>query len=175
MALKNLAVTPEGRTRVHTDIGTQRTTGASNGRFPARGQMLAPLALAVIVLAGCGGDDKSETANTSGPTTVAVTPAQAAPPSQRESVLRESLVEGTARGKKTNRFFVRSVDVDGGDVRVRTGGYPEDGAGAAGRGACAWIAGAEPWMESIEVVGEGGVELAAWEKGDKRCSNESAT
>lgn len=172
----------------------------------------APLVLAALAFAGCGGsDDDTAQAPTQAPTpgvetsttstqadsstqttettdstnatkddsedkpsakTTAkeTTRATAAPPARRETTLKTSLIEGTAGGKKDqNRFFVRTVKVDGGSVVVTTSGYPAANADRVGRGACNWIAGAESWMKSISVVGTGGAELATWSDGDKSC------
>lgn len=143
-----------------------------------------PLLLSAVVLAGCGGggDDQASTRVENGVTVVsggsggaktgdqesATSKTPPIAPDKRASVLRTSLVQGTATGKKKstqNRFKVSDVRVTDGRVTVTT-----DDAGQA-RGACAWIAGAENWMQSVTVVGKGSTPLATWKKGQNpRCT-----
>ena len=66
-----------------------------------------------------------------------------------------------------DQWSVIGVTAHGGAVSVHTDLAP--GNGAAFTGACTQLAGQEPWIDTIEVVGTDGAAHASWAKGDSAC------
>ena len=79
----------------------------------------------------------------------------------------ELLASYIANGTR-DQWSVMDVTVLGGTVTVHTDLPP--GSAGAFTGACGQLAGAQPWIETIRVVGTDGAAHGTWARGDAACS-----
>ena len=137
----------------------------------------ALIAACLLVAGGCGGTENEDAEPVTQDTVTERNPtdgsASSAEESQRPSRkdrqrAREIMAYYRESGAK-DRWLIDRVKVSGGDVVVETCIYPDSGGEGAFTGACTVLTDWEPWTERISVVGQDGLEHAAWSKGDIAC------
>lgn len=151
--------------------------------------MLRRLALALIAVAaltGCGDDSSggqaeegTEPAQTQTETTEASTESEA---EKEAAEARRAEKADRAREKRILRFYrgsggasrwsIKSVEVDGGEVTVKTELFPKESNQPFFVGACTTLIGLYDWIDSVKVEGLDDTGHASWSKDDAACQTQ---
>lgn len=133
----------------------------------------AIVVLVLIGIVGGGSDDGSKKAATTATTvTAASAKEQVAPSTDARDVARAAAVRRAYGADARDRWQIRKIEVDGGDVRVTTALFPKSSNEPAFTGACVAMIDYFGWMNSIMVEGSDGTAHATWSAGDQSCQTQ---
>ncbi len=127
--------------------------------------------LILIGIVGGGSDDGSKKATTTAAATTSAK-TQTAPATDARDAARAAAVRKAYGADALDRWQIRKVAVDGGDVRVTTALFPKTSNDSAFTGACVAMMDYFGWMESIAVEGSDGNAHATWSSGDQTCQTQ---